>query len=110
MSKYIVIYHAPAEVMAQMTNATPEEREEGMKPWMAWAEKCGDQLVYLGTPLVGGAKLLPGGGSEASTRDVAGYSILEADSMDDAKALLEGHPHLGWNAGCEIEIHESVPL
>ncbi len=56
MSKYIVIYHAPAEVMAQMANATPEEREEGMKPWMAWAEKCGDQLVDLGTPLVGWCK------------------------------------------------------
>ena len=96
--------------MAQMANATPEEREEGMKPWMAWAEKCGDQLVDLGTPLVGGAKLLPGGGSKASTRDVARYSILKADSMDDAKALLEGHPHLGWNTGCEIEVHESVPL
>ncbi len=110
MSKYIVIYHAPAEVMAQMGNISPEERAEGMKPWMAWAEKCGDQLVDLGTPLVGGVKLRPGGGSETSTRDVAGYSILEADSMDDAKALLEGHPHLGWNADCDIELHESATM
>ena len=110
MSKYIVIYQAPAEVMAQMGNISPEERAEGMKPWMAWAEKCGDHLIDLGTPLVGGVKLHPGGVSEASTSDVAGYSVLEAASMDDAKSLLEGHPHLGWNADCDIEVYESVPM
>ena len=27
-----------------------------------------------------------------------------------AKSLLDGHPHLGWTDGCEIEVHESMPL
>lgn len=110
MSKYLVIYHAPAEAMEMMANATEEERAEGMKPWMAWAEKCGSQLVDLGTPLVGGQSLKPDGSSEPSNREVTGYSVLEADSMDEAKSLLEGHPHLAWTGGCDIEVHESVPL
>ncbi len=110
MKKFIVIYHAPAEALAQMANVTPEEREEGMKPWMEWAAKCGDQLVDLGTPLMGGQKLLPNGSSENSTREVCGYSILQADDMEGAKALLVGHPHLGWTGGCEIEVHESAPM
>ncbi len=54
MSKYLVIYHAPAEAMEMMANATEEQKAEGMKPWMAWAEKCGSHLIDLGTPLVGG--------------------------------------------------------
>ena len=29
--------------------------------------------------------------------------------MAEAKALLEGHPHLGWNGACEIEVHEAMP-
>lgn len=110
MKKFIVIYHANAEAMAQVANPTPEEMEEGMKPWMEWAARCGDQLVDLGTPLMGGLKLSVDGSSEASTREVTGYSILQAENMEEAKALMNGHPHLSWSAGCEIEIHEAMPL
>ncbi len=35
MSNFIVFYHAPASAMEQMATATPEQKEEGMKPWMA---------------------------------------------------------------------------
>ena len=110
MAKFIVIYHAPAEAMEQMATATPEQKAEGMKPWMAWAEKCGSKLIDLGSPLMGGLRLLPDGTSQASTKEVTGYSILEAADMDEAKSLMDGHPHLQWNAGCDIEIHESIPL
>ncbi|UTW61963.1 hypothetical protein KFE98_18420 [bacterium SCSIO 12741] len=110
MNKYIVIYHAPAEAMEMMADATPEQKAEGMKPWMAWAEKCGDQLIDLGSPLVGGLKLSPDGSAAPSQKEVTGYSILQAESMDGAKALLEGHPHLAWTGGCDIEVHECVPL
>ncbi len=30
--------------------------------------------------------------------------------MVAAKKLLDGHPHLEWDAGCEIEVHESMPM
>ena len=89
MKKFIVIYHAPAEATAQMANVTPEQREEGMKPWMAWAQKCGSQLVDLGAPLVGGKKLNPDGTSKNSSREVCGYSILEAEDMEAAQGLLQ---------------------
>lgn len=110
MKKFIVIYHAPAEAMAQMANATPEQKAEGMKPWMAWKETLGDKLVDLGTPLMGGVRLSPNGGAQASTKDVTGYSILQANDMEEAKSLLQGHPHLGWNEGCDIEVHETVAM
>jgi hypothetical protein len=84
--------------------------EKGMEPWMAWAAGCGDQLVDIVIPLVGGQKLLPGGNSQSSARGVAGYSILQAGNMDAAKSLLLGHTHLEWNAACEIEVHEVMPL
>ena len=109
MTKFIVLYHMPASTMANMPEMTPEQMQEGMKPWMAWAEKCGPALVDLGTPLSGGLAVTSTG-SSASTKDVAGYSILEADSMDAAKALMEGHPHFGYGEGCSIEVHESMPL
>ena len=47
---------------------------------MAWAARCGEQLIDLGNPLVGGQKLNPDGNSQGSTRGVAGYSINQAIS------------------------------
>ncbi len=110
MNRYIVIYYSPAEAMEAMATATPEEKMEGMKPWMAWKESLGDRLIDLGNPLIGGQRLFPDGTSKAATNDVTGYSILQAESMDEAKSLLKEHPHLKWNAGCDIEVHECVEL
>jgi hypothetical protein len=109
MKKFIVIYHAPGSAMEQMQNATPEEMKKGMEPWMVWAKKCGSGLVEMGTPLGGGQKLTKSG-SSPSDKDVCGYSILQAEDMEEAKALLAGHPHLEWTSGCEIEVHESMPM
>ena len=63
----------------------------------------------IGAPLGGGQKLTKSG-STPSGKEVTGYSILEAANMEAAQALLAGHPHLEWGAGCEIEIHEAMPL
>ena len=110
MSKFLVIYHAPAEAMAAMANATPEEKEAGMKPWFAWKESIGAKLLDFGAPLMPGLQLLPDGSTKASTKEVTGYSMIEAADMDEAKSLLSGHPHLQWTGGCDIEVHESVQM
>jgi hypothetical protein len=80
-----------------------------MEPWMLWAKKCGDGLIDLGAPL-GNAMKVTQSGSSPGDSSVVGYSLLQAESADAAKALLDGHPHLAWNAGCEIELHECLPL
>jgi len=107
MKKFIVTYHMPDELLWAESNA--EDREKGMEEWMAWAAKSGDKLIDFGTPLMGGQKLSQDGSSQESKRQVCGYSILQAENMDEAKALLQEHPHLGWNGACEIEVHESIP-
>ena len=110
MKKFIVIYHAPLDALQQSMGATPEEAQKGMEEWMVWAEKCGDKLVDMGKPLANGVKLDPEGGSEQSSRQVCGYSILQAESLEEASGLLKDHPHLGWGAGCEIEVHETLAI
>ena len=110
MKKFIVIYHAPAEAFAAMGEMTEAQKQEGMKPWLAWMEKCGDNLVDGGSPLMGGQHIAADGNASASTREVAGYSILQANDMEAAKALLDGHPHLQWHERAAIEVHECMPL
>ncbi len=109
VKKFLVIYHAPASAVEQVAGASAEDMQKGMEPWMAWAQRCGDSLVDMGSPLVGGQKIAESG-SSPSDRDVAGYSVLQAEDMNAAKALLAGHPHLGWNPNTAIEVHEAMPL
>jgi len=81
-----------------------------MKAWMDWAQRCGDKLVDMGSPLGNGITLGPGGKSTASDSRLLGYSILQAGNMEEARDLMKDHPHLDWNAACEIEIHECLPV
>lgn len=110
MKKFVITYNAPIDAAWKTAESTPEEMEEGMKAWMAWAQKCGDKLVDFGTPLGNGVTLGPGGSWVSSESRIIGYSILQSDSLEEARDLLKDHPHLDWNAACEIEVHESLAV
>ena len=110
MKKFIVTYQAPIDATWKTQESTPEEMEEGMKAWMTWAEKCGNKLVDMGSPLGNAVTIRPGGSSADSASEIIGYSILQADSMEDALSLLKDHPHLNWNAECEIDVLESLDM
>ena len=53
---------------------------------------------------MGGLKINADGTTEASTKEVSGYSVTQAENMDEARRLIEGHPHKN------IEVHESVSI
>ena len=108
MAKFVFIYHAPT-TPAENTPTDPAEMEKVMGQWMAWAGRVGDGMVDFGTPLANGSQVTPDGTS-ASTREVVGYTILEADDMDAALALAKDHPHLNMPGGCSIEVHEAQPV
>ena len=109
MNKFIVIYYAPASAMEKMKDSSPEEMKKGMEPWMKWAEKCGDGLVDMGTPLGNSQKVTKSGNTQSGSK-IIGYSILQAESMEEAVKMLQEHPHLDWTDGCEIEVYESLPM
>ena len=108
MTRYVFIYHAPM-TPADATPPTPEQMETVMAEWNNWAGRVGEGMVDFGTPLAGGTRVT-NDGTSPSTRDVAGYSIIEAADMDAALALAKGHPHLMMPGGCEIEVHEAQPI
>ena len=109
LKKYLITYHSPASAIKKMQTATKEEMEAGMAEWMNWANKCGNQLLDMGSPLTGGLTL-KGEEFKASTRKVTGYSIIQAPTIAGAKKLIKGHPHLSWARGCEIELHEMINM
>jgi hypothetical protein len=87
MTKYLVLYRAGMTASEQMAQGTPEQAQAGMDAWTAWAERAGDAVVDLGTPL---DVVEPGGDSGDP---IGGYSIMQAESHDALGKVLEGHPH-----------------
>lgn len=111
MKKFLVIYHAPNDAMQQMGQASPEDQQKGMEAWMQWAQRTGPKLKDLGAPLMGGQSVGVDGSAKASDKQVSGYSIIEAENMDEAKRMLDSHPHIsGWNKDATIELHEAMPV
>lgn len=108
MKKFIVLYYAP-QAAEQNMQANPEDMKGVMAAWMAWGQKCGAGMVDMGTPLGNAMRVMPAGASKSDSQ-VVGYSVLQAESMEEATKMLEGHPHLNMSGGCSIEVHESMPL
>jgi len=55
-------------------------------------------MVDFGAPLAGGTRVTPET-SAPSTRQVVGYSIIEADDLEAAVAFTDSHPHLDMPGG-----------
>ena len=88
---------------------SPEGMKKGQETWMEWANKCGSNLVELGTQLVDGQKLTKSG-SLPTDSSIEGYSILQADDIEGEQALFEGHPHLQWMEDTEIDVYEMASM
>ncbi len=99
----MVFYYVPE------VSSPDEDKSDIMERWMSWAESAGEGLVDMGSPLGNGAGMTLEG-AVPSTRAIAGYSVLQAESMEEAQKLLEGHPHLEQSGECCMEIYESMPM
>jgi len=108
MKKFIVLYIAPQSAQAQMAESSPEAAQEGMKAWMAWAERAGEGIVDLGTPL-GEGKEITANGTSGTNTGMGGYTILQAEDLTGAQTLLDGHPHL-MMPGASIQVYETLDI
>ena len=109
MNKYLVVYHAPLSYHEKVKEMKPEEKMAEMGKWHEWSENCGDAMVDMGAPLKGGMKVMKSS-NKTGTREVVGYSMIQAKSMDAAMEIMKSHPHLLQDNSCEIEIHEATPM
>lgn len=107
MTKFMVLYCSSTSAQDQLRDATPEQAQAGMDAWMQWAGKAGDAIVDLGSPL--SAVATAGSGGTGAAKPVGGFSILQAESTDAVRAVLDGHPHLEM-PGASIEILEFLPI
>lgn len=113
MKKYLVLYRAEGalsgiSVTEMFANSTPEQMAAGMAAWKAWYDGTGGAVVDLGAPL-DKSTTLTGGTSAPEKTAITGYSLLEAESIDEAMGLLKGHPHFHM-PGSSVQVLECVPM
>lgn len=90
MANFVISYRVPADY--QPTAETPDQ-------WKAWFGGLGDSLVDVGRAVTDYASAGEVGGS--SSRFVA-YSVVNADSLDDALAIAKGCPIMSVGGGVEV--------
>ena len=102
MATYLITYHGGGGMPA-----SAEAREQMMAAFQAWVASTGDSMTDPGAPL-GPSKVVT---SESVTDGAAdgslgGYSLIRADSLDDAVKLVQGHPFLG--RGGTLQVSQAV--
>lgn len=105
MAKYLLGYHGGAG-MAE----SEEEQARIMAAWGAWYEKLGAAIVDGGAP-VGAAKTVVADGSVSDGGGVnalTGYTVITADSFDEAVAHASGCPIR--ESGGSIEVAELIEM
>jgi hypothetical protein len=107
MKKFILLYNGPATDMVDMTE---EQQKAVMGKWAEWMEKVGSALVDIGQPMANGTSVVDDGSAGTAT-PLNGYSIIQAEDMESAEALVVGHPFLSEGVGkFSVEVHELMPL
>jgi YCII-related domain-containing protein len=101
MSKYLLAYHGGA--MAE----TQEARDQAMAAWGGWFGQLGPAVVDAGNPIAN-TRLVTGNGAATTENPVSGYSLIEADSLEQATQLAQGCPVL--KSGGTVEVGETIDI
>src|SRR5215472_2714849 len=102
MPKFLVTYHGGGG-----PPASPEAREQMMAAFQAWAASVGGNMVDPGAPL-GPSKVVTSDGvaDGAVSGGIGGYTVIAAESLDDAVGLVKSHPFVA--RGGALQVSEAV--
>jgi len=102
MPKYLITYHG-GEGMPD----DPEQRQQAIAAFGAWAQGVGAAMVDPGAPL-GEARAVSAAGVTAAppSEPIAGYTVLQTDSLDDALGLVKDHPFVA--RGGSLHVSETI--
>jgi hypothetical protein len=79
-----------------------------MAAWTAWFGQLGDRLVDGGNPISQSKAISADGSVMDATSAPTGYSIIKAESLDQAVGLAKGCPVLA--GGAALVVSETFPV
>ncbi len=115
MKKFMAIYTGSPNAFEkyQKENPDPEKRkareQEGIRAWFQWGEDHAKSIVDHGAPL-GRTKRVTKDGIADVRNNMAGFTIVQAESQEAAAKLFLDHPHFTIFPGDAVEIMECLPM
>lgn len=106
MANFVLLYSGGSGMAP-----TDAQREAIMQAWGAWMGSLGSALVDGGNPFTPTAKNIASNGAVSNGpvgTMATGYSVIKAESLDDAVAKSKGCPVL--QDGGQITIYEIHPV
>jgi hypothetical protein len=94
-----------------MTPASMREEamSKGMAAWGKWMVDHAAQVVVEGGPL-GKTKQVSKAGIADIRNTMTGFTIVQAETHEEAAKLFENHPHFMIFPGDAVEIMECMPI
>lgn len=112
MKKFFVFYMASEsdfkKAMAGMSSVTPEQQKKSMEDWTVWMKEKGG-VVDMGAPLGKTKRVTPSDVTDMRN-EIGGYSIVEAESHEEAAKKMQDSPHFKMMPGGWIEVMEVMSM
>jgi hypothetical protein len=113
MKNYLAVFlgspDAMKEYMAQDEATRKENDMKGMQAWMKWAADHKGDIVQMGSPL-GKTKKIDKSGISDIRNEMGAWTVVQANSHEEAAKMFEGHPHFTVFPGERIEVMECLPI
>jgi len=106
MAKYLFVYH----MNGAKPPSDPAEQKKAMDAWGAWFGELGAAVIDGGNPVGKSSTVRPDGSmvEGGGANPVAGYSLIEASSLQDAHKKAKACPMLMH--GGTIEIAQTLDM
>ena len=89
--------------------ASPEQGQQHMAKYREWLSSLGDSAVSPANPLKNTRTVNPDGSvSSSGTTGMSGFTIVEADSGEQAVAIAQACPFL--EVGGSLEVSELIKM
>ncbi len=100
MSRFLVTYHGSG------MPDDPALMEQAKAAFGSWGGRSRRPIVDPGAPVLMVTQVATAGATEAI--EIGGYSIIQADSVEDAEAVLASHPYV--SRGGTLQVNQIVEV
>jgi len=113
MKNFLAVYTGSAAAQSRWESLPEAERlarqTEGIAAWKAWGQQHHASVAETGGPL-GRSKKVSGSGVADIRNALAAYTIVRAESHEQAAQLFVDHPHFAIFPGEGVEVMEILPV
>ena len=103
MPQYVITY------LGGNQPSSPEEGKKHMAKYMEWIASLGENAVSPMNPFKDSYTVTPDGTASAgASTKMSGFTVIKADSMDDALSIAKSCPFL--EIGGSLEVSELMQL